>query len=222
MEGTILMISKNESSADFIESKLIEVNYDVIVTDRLSLVESIINEENITMAIIDESFLEFEEDKLISNLRMHPYNFPIIALYRNYDKDFILKAFNEGVDDCMPFQCDLKIFFARIKNLFRRYYKNYEIIKYKNITYFSENNRFYVNDELLDLTKLEKSLFLEFLKNTNKLVSRDDLVANVWKEKFDVQYKSINVAIKRLRDKITDNIGENHIQTIKGQGYIFS
>jgi DNA-binding response OmpR family regulator len=116
----------------------------------------------------------------------------------------------------------VKVFLARIRNLFKRYYKNYDVIKYKNLTFMSKNNSFYVNGNSLKLTRLEKSLLLEFLKNTNTILSRDSLLENVWEENFNVKIKTVNVAVKRLRDKINLYLGDNYIKSVRGQGYLFS
>lgn len=139
-----------------------------------------------------------------------------------YNENFILKAFNEGVDDCISVMSGVKVFLARIRNLFKRYYKNYDVIKYKNLTFMSKNNSFYVNGNSLKLTRLEKSLLLEFLKNTNTILSRDSLLENVWEENFNVKIKTVNVAVKRLRDKINLYLGDNYIKSVRGQGYLFS
>ncbi len=222
MEETILVIGLNDAYVDQVESELLKTNYDVITTDNLSVIESVLKEEDIMMIIIDETFLEHENDKLIPHLRMYGYNQPIVVLYEYYDEKFILKAFNEGVDDCISVMCGAKVFLARIRNLFKRYYKNYDVIKYKNITFISRSNSFYVNGNTLKLTRLEKSLLLEFLKNTNTILSRDCLLENVWEENFNVKIKTVNVAVKRLRDKINLYLGDNYIKSIRGQGYLFS
>ena len=222
MEETILVIGSNETYIDTVESELVKTNYDVITTDNLSIVESVLKEEDIMMIIVDETYLEQENDKLVPHLRMYGHNQPIVVLYEYYNENFILKAFNEGVDDCISFMSGVKVFLARIRNLFKRYYKNYDVIKYKNLTFMSKNNSFYVNGNSLKLTRLEKSLLLEFLKNTNTILSRDSLLENVWEENFNVKIKTVNVAVKRLRDKINLYLGDNYIKSVRGQGYLFS
>lgn len=222
MEETVLVIGSNETNIDSVESELIKSSYDVITSNNLSIIESILKEEDVMMIIIDESFLELENNKMIPYLRMYGYNQPIVVLYEYYNENFIVNAFNDGVDDCISTLCGAKILLARIKNLFKRYYKNFDVIKYKDITFTSKNNSFYVNGSSLKLTRLEKSLLLEFLKNTNKILSRDVLLENVWEENFNVKIKTVNVAVKRLRDKINLYLGDNYIKSIRGQGYLFS
>jgi DNA-binding response OmpR family regulator len=159
MEETILVIGSNETYIDTVESELVKTNYDVITTDNLSIVKSVLKEEDVMMIIVDEAYLEQENDKLVPHLRMYGHNQPIVVLYEYYNENFILKAFNEGVDDCISVMSGVKVFLARIRNLFKRYYKNYDVIKYKNLTFMSKNNSFYVNGNSLKLTRLENHFF---------------------------------------------------------------
>ena len=53
------------------------------------------------------------------------------------------------------------------------------------------------------------------------LLSRDILLQNVWEDYIDVKPKTVNVAIKRLKEKIDPNGNKNYIKAIRGQGYIF-
>jgi DNA-binding response OmpR family regulator len=146
----------------------------------------------------------------------------MVAIYKYYDEDFILEALDNGVDDCISILCSRKFFLAKIKNIIKRFYKNFDVIRYKDITFTSNNNNFYLRGTSLELTKLEKQLLLEFLKNANKILSRDSLLENVWSENFNIQLRTVNVAVKRLRDKINLYMGDDYIKSVRGQGYLFS
>ncbi len=73
----------------------------------------------------------------------------------------------------------------------------------------------------IELTSLETTLLLEFIKNKNILLSREYLLEKVWQDSFDKQEKTVNVAIKRLKDKIDPNSKKNYIKSVRGEGYIF-
>lgn len=93
--------------------------------------------------------------------------------------------------------------------------------KVKDILYNFANKSFSIDDKLLDLTHLEHNLLLEFLKNQNILLSREHLLENIWKDSIDKQEKTVNVAIKRLKDKIDPDGSKNYIKAVRGEGYIF-
>ena len=73
----------------------------------------------------------------------------------------------------------------------------------------------------MKLTHLEHDLLLEFMKNQNILLSRDVLLERVWKDSENKQSKTVNVAIKRLKENIDPKGEKNYIQAVRGEGYIF-
>ena len=57
------------------------------------------------------------------------------------------------------------------------------------------------------------------IKNKNVVLSRDYLLESVWQDDALFQDKTVNVAIKRLKDKIDPNKDKNYIKSIRGTGY---
>ena len=217
MKDTVLLIGDNNKYINFVESELANADFDVIISSSLSAIEALMKEEEIKLIIAEEKSLDN-----ILYLRESGYNQPMVAIYKYYNEDFILDALDNGVDDCISILCSRKLFLAKIKNIIKRFYKNFDVIRYKDITFTSNNNNFYLKGTSLELTKLEKQLLLEFLKNANKILSRDSLLENVWSENFNIQLRTVNVAVKRLRDKINLYMGDDYIKSVRGQGYLFS
>jgi DNA-binding response OmpR family regulator len=79
-----------------------------------------------------------------------------------------------------------------------------------------------VNDVLVFLTQTEFEILLYLIENKNKIVTRQDLISNSWKEKTN--YEKYTVAlyshIKNVKKKIEENNVEDYIETIYGVGYI--
>ena len=59
----------------------------------------------------------------------------------------------------------------------------------------------------------------EFIKNKNSVLDRDYLLENVWSDGGDYQYRTVNVAINRLKEKIDPSKTKDYIQTVRGVGY---
>lgn len=194
MKDSILIIGNDNKSVDSIESILINADFDVITSSSFHILNALIQEENIKLIILEDKFLDH-----VFDVREAGYNLPIILLYENYIEDLIIKALNNGVDDYISYSCSNKLFLSKIKNLIKRYYKNFDVIKYKDITFNSNTNNFYIKNTLVELTKQEKELLLEFFKNSNKILSRDLLIETVWSEHFDISFTAVNVAVKDLR-----------------------
>ena len=77
-----------------------------------------------------------------------------------------------------------------------------------------------IGDKDIELTKLETSLLQILIKNKNKVLDRDFLIKHVWRDTSDINQKTVNVAIKRLKEKIDPARDKEYIKTIRGIGYL--
>lgn len=110
---------------------------------------------------------------------------------------------------------------ARVKSVIKRSSNDIEVLKVRDIVYNFSSKTFCIEEKDIELTSLETTLLLEFIKNKNILLSREYLLEKVWQDSFDKQEKTVNVAIKRLKDKIDPNSKKNYIKSVRGEGYIF-
>src|SRR5690606_13795249 len=79
------------------------------------------------------------------------------------------------------------------------------------------------DDKKIELTILENRILLYFLKNMNKILSRDDLMMVVWGYNSDVNTRTLDMHIVRLRKKIEENPDRpEFLQTVRGVGYRFN
>ena len=132
----------------------------------------------------------------------------------------ILEGFNRGADDYITKPFNLEELKARIKAVLKRVNKELNVIKFRDILFNIDKSEVFVEDKLISLTNLEKKLLLEFMKNPNRVLSRDLLIENVWENNFDTNKKSVNVAINRLKEKIDPLKEKNYIKSIRGEGYM--
>jgi DNA-binding response OmpR family regulator len=221
MNGTVLIVEDEEDILDLVEYTLNSEGYEVIGCLDTSSVKGILNEENIDLIIMDRNLPNCEGSMFIKELRAKGYNQPVIYLSAKDSSDDILEGFDRGGDDYItkPFNIDeLK---ARVKAILKRTLKQSEVIRYRDIVYNSNNKVFKIDEEDIKLTHLEHDLFLEFLKNQNILLSREALLENVWPDSYDKKLKTVNVAIKRLKEKIDPEGKKEYIKSVRGEGYIF-
>ncbi|RAZ24004.1 DNA-binding response regulator, partial [Campylobacter hyointestinalis subsp. lawsonii] len=105
---------------------------------------------------------------------------------------------------------------ARINALLKRTKRQSEVYKFKNITLNVDTNEVIVDDEVKELTRLEFCLLLEFIKNKNTLLNRDTLINEVW-HNDEANEKTVNIAVKRLRQKL--GAAGDFIKSVRGEGY---
>jgi len=217
---TILIVEDEEDILDLLEYTLSKEGYDVITCIDTTNVQNMLDEENISLILMDRNLPGIEGTKYIANLRKDGYNQPVIYVSAKDSSDEIIEGFDSGGDDYITKPFDLNELKARVKALIRRTQKTQDIIKYRDITYNSLNKTFSIDGVNVKLTHLEHDLLLEFIKNQNILLSRDVLLDDVWKESQNKQLKTVNVAIKRLKEHIDPDGEKNYIKAVRGEGYI--
>ena len=89
------------------------------------------------------------------------------------------------------------------------------------VFYEVEKIHVFIEGKEIVLTHLEKDLLLEFMQNINKVLSREELLQRVWRDSFDKQLKTVNVAVKRLKEKIDPENKKQYIKSIRAEGYMF-
>jgi DNA-binding response OmpR family regulator len=130
-----------------------------------------------------------------------------------------------GADDYITKPFHLAELNSRIKSLARRrHFDGSSELIFNEIRIDTESNEVFVNGALLDLTKTEYEIFLYFIVNKNKVITRESIAEHVWgnsisySDNFDFIYSHI----KNIRKKIEQNNGRNYLQNIYGIGYKFS
>ncbi|MDF2671648.1 MAG: PhoB family transcriptional regulator [Paenibacillus sp.] len=74
--------------------------------------------------------------------------------------------------------------------------------------------------ESIDLTKREYDLLLAFMTNTNRVLTRETLLDNVWGFETAVETNVVDVYVRYLRNKLDKSNQSRFIQTIRGIGYV--
>ena len=218
---TILIVEDSEDILDLMEYTLSKEGYDVITCIDTSNVKDMLDEEDISLILMDRNLPGVEGSKYIASLRKKGYNQPVIYVSAKDSSDEIIEGFDSGGDDYITKPFNLNELKARVKALLKRTQKVQDVIKVKDIIYNTSSKTFNIDGEDIKLTHLEHDLLLEFIKNQNILLSRDILLQRVWKDAGSKQLKTVNVAIKRLKENIDPSGKKNYIQAVRGEGYIF-
>jgi len=221
MNKTILIVDDEEDILDLMDYTLVSEGYDTITCIDTSNVKDILDEENISLILMDRNLPGVEGSLFIESLRNEGYSHPVIYISAKDLSQDIVEGFDRGGDDYITKPFNINELKARVNAMIRRTNKIQDVIKYKDIIYHHANKSFSIDGESIKLTNLETELLLEFIKNPNILLSRDVLLERVWGDTQNRQAKTVNVAIKRLKENIDPKGLKNYIQAIRGEGYIF-
>lgn len=149
---------------------------------------------------------------------------PVIFLTAYDDEVNVVMGFDLGADDYITKPFRLKELLVRIKSVLRRYNRTGgdATVKIKNITINTNEAKVYKNGEEIVLTAMEYRLLLILLNNRGKVLSRSQLLENIWDVEGDfVEDNTLTVYIKRLRDEIEEDAASSQIiKTVRGLGYM--
>lgn len=220
-KAIILIVEDEEDILDLLEYNLSKEGYETIGALNANSVEKMLDEENIDVLIMDRNLPNCEGSELVEKLRKKGYSQPVVFLTAKDKEEDKLEGFEAGGDDYITKPFSVKELLARVNAMVKRAKKDTDTIKIKDILYKEKSKEFFIDGKFVDLTQLERALLLELIKNQGVLLSRDYLLSTIWKDGYDKKEKTVNVAIKRLKEKIDYDKTKNYIKSIRGEGYMF-
>ncbi|MBR1759158.1 MAG: response regulator transcription factor [Lachnospiraceae bacterium] len=152
---------------------------------------------------------------------------PIIMLTAKGDDMDKILGLEYGADDYITKPFNILEVKARIKAILRRSSKmavrdEHKTVSYHGLTLDSESRRVTVNGKEVNLTAKEFDVLELLVFNPNKVYSRDALLSTIWGYDYPGDVRTVDVHIRRLREKIETNSSEPmYIQTKWGVGYFF-
>ena len=150
------------------------------------------------------------------------FNDTIIMFLTARGEDFShVAAYEAGADDYVTKPVKPKVLLSKVKSLLRRYKKvlDSEInkIEFENIKIDRETYRVYVSGESINLPRKEFELLYLLASKPDKVFKREKIMEKVWGGEVVVGDRTIDVHIRKLREKI----GDKFFKTVKGVGYKF-
>ncbi|MGV3704694.1 MAG: response regulator transcription factor [Arcticibacter sp.] len=162
--------------------------------------------------------------QLCSRLREEQQDLPILMLTALGSLDDKLTGFKSGADDYLVKPFHFKELLARIEALLRRSHPRKEeddsILHFDDLTLDTASKEVYRDGQLINLTARELLLLELFLKNPNRLLSRQFIAENAWDINFDTGTNVIDVYVNFLRKKIEKGFRRKLIHTKVNMGYI--
>ena len=197
--------------------------YSVTLAKDVKSALEIINEKEFALYILDLTLPDGSGYDVCRRIK-EIGDLPVIFLTAYDDEVNVVMGFEMGADDYISKPFRVKELLVRIKSVLRRYNKesNDGIVKIRDLVIYTNEAKVYKNCTEIILTAMEYRLLLILLNNRGRVLSRNQLLENIWDIDGDfVEDNTLTVYIKRLRDKIEEEpTRPDIIKTVRGLGYV--
>ncbi|MGA8238186.1 MAG: response regulator transcription factor [Candidatus Sulfotelmatobacter sp.] len=207
-------------------------------TDRL-----LNNKENFDAVVLDIMLPGKDGFSVVSELRAARNYVPVLMLTARGQPEDVLKGFAAGADDYLPKPFELSILLARLQGLMRRSQwmrggrespdavqaasdsrgvSDFGTFSFSGRTIDFGTLELRTADNVIHLTLMEAELLRHLVRSEGRIVSRKEILEEVWDLHEDTDTRAIDKFIVRLRRYIEDDPAQpRHLLTVRGVGYRF-
>ncbi|MED3961499.1 response regulator transcription factor [Niallia taxi] len=219
----LLIIEDDKDMAKALQNLLVKWNFNTVICNDFANVLTIFEKEEPDIVLMDiniPSYDGFYWCKKIRDVSSVPI---IFCSSRNSNMDIIM-AINNGGDDYIQKPFDSHVLVVKLQAIIRRTYEyittESQLIKSNDVILNLNDTKLYYQDKSLELTKNEFKILKTLMENKGKIVSRDNLMKQLWNDDIYVNENTLTVNINRLRNRLECINVHDFILTKKGMGYI--
>lgn len=214
----ILIIEDSKSVAQIISSILQSNGY---VTESLGAIQ--VSQRGISRLVYDMCIMNVNTPNLsgvVKEIRQKIRGIYILGISTRSTWKEKVEFLKGGGDDVLDYPFPMQELIARIESLLRRPRENNEgVINVKDFKINSGLRQVTKKEKNIPLRRREYSLFEYMARNKNRIVTRAELLDHVWDYRRSTGSNTVDVHVKRLRDKLMDR---DLIETVHGFGYTIS
>jgi len=179
---------------------------------------------NIDLVILDVMLPKLNGIEVLRRLRKEKENLPVILLTARNSTFDKVAGLDQGANDYVTKPFEIEELLARIRSCFRHSSNHGQQMDESNLSVedlvINTDTREVKRDgTLISLTPKEYDLLVYLIENKNKVVSRENILFNVWGYDYEGETNVIDVFIRHLRKKIEDDFTKPLILTVRGIGY---
>ncbi|HHF2503719.1 TPA: phosphate regulon transcriptional regulator PhoB, partial [Haemophilus influenzae] len=144
---------------------------------------------------------------------------PIIMLTAKSTEEDCIACLNAGADDYITKPFSPQILLARIEAVWRRIYEQQsQFIQIDELSIDENAQRVFFQQQEINLSSTEFKLLHFFMRHPEKVYSREQLLNRIWHNDLEVEYRTVDSYIRRLRRNLAPFQCEHYIQTVRGSG----
>ena len=215
----IQIIEDDLSIANELKELLENAEYEAVIVTDFSNVLAEIKKGNADLILLDINIPKLNGELLLQQLRKESNTPVIMVTSKNSEVDEVL-SISYGADDYITKPYNPTILLLRIGAVLKRSERKLEKLTYHNLEIIPQKGIIKQQEKEIILTKNEMIIFLYLLQNQGKIVTRDELMTDLWNNDEYINDNALTVNISRLRAKLKEIGYEDVVETRKGQGYI--
>lgn len=218
----ILVVEDTERLRTELKVLLERYGYEVTAPETFHNIIDVIKMQQPELLMLDINLPVYDGYYICREVRRFSQVPIIIVTSRDSDMDELL-SMNSGADDFITKPYNTEILLARVNAVLKRSEagnQSKEIMECSGLTINLCNSSMTANGVKLEITKNELILLTSLIKRKNEIVSREELMEELWSAEYFADDNSLSINMTRLRKKL-DEIGlKEFIKTKRGQGYI--
>lgn len=224
-EIKIALVEDDENLRFLVAERLQSEGYKVLEAANGDDAEALILADQPDIVLLDWMLPGKPGADVCTNVRAKGFDgLVIMTTAKEQDIDKI-NAYGFGVSDYVtkPFNMDVLVALIENKIKFSLNSEKSESYNFANMEHHPNTHLLIRDGRKIELTILENRILLYFLKNKNKVINREELMMEVWGYNADVNTRTLDMHIVRLRKKIETNPDyPQYLQTVRGIGYKFA
>lgn len=219
----ILLVEDDERISKFLVKGLSEAGHQMVLADSGEKARDVISSYDFDIILMDIMLPGLDGMQLTQMIRFRKNYTPILVLSALNSPDDKIKMLDLGADDYLSKPFHFEELISRIKALTRRnklsYQENTQFLSCGTLMIDTDLHKVIQKDKEIELSPTEYKLLTFLMENKNKVLSRTQILQNVWGISFDNTTNVVDVYISYVRNKI-DETEQKIIHTVKGTGYL--
>ena len=225
MKYRIFIVEDEHRIARFLQIELEHEGYDTAIEENGLRAFERIAQEDYDLVLLDIMLPDMDGMTICRKVR-EISNIPIIMLTARDDVEDKVHGLDLGADDYITKPFAIQELLARVRNALRKYKNgesdidiNGERLQVKDMVMYPSRYEVMVQGEEVQLTKKEYALLEYMLRNKRNVLTRDQILQEVWGYDYTGDTNVVDVYIRYLRAKIDDHFHQKYIYTVRGVGY---
>ncbi|MDD6769405.1 MAG: response regulator transcription factor [Inconstantimicrobium porci] len=216
----ILIIEDDALLKKYMKEYLNAYDYDISTVEDFDNIEKIVMNEVYDLILLDINLPKFDGFYFLKLIRKK-LNVPVIIVSARSEEGEQIRGMDLGADDYITKPFSMGILLAKINAVLRRTEKSTGIISEVNdIKLVYSNMELNDGDRVISLTKNEFNILKIFFENYRRVITREQLLNELWDEDEFVDDNTLTVNITRVKKLIKNNNLNLNIETKRGIGYV--